>query len=146
MKGWLPWPPAWTLLHIALAWAASQFWQFGAREPIYLGWLLISFAVVIALWSVFEMRKAMTTVAPNGEPAALVTNGPFALSRNPIYAADCLAVIGFALAFRQPFAALLALPLGMILQRAFIIPEEERLNRAFGRAFLVYANNVRRWL
>lgn len=140
------WPPVWTALFIFLAFAVSQLWRFGNEEAMFVGWLMISLSVVISLWSVFAMRKAMTTVLPNREPAALVTTGPFAISRNPIYAADCLAVAGFAFAFRQPFAALLAIPLGMILQSAFIIPEEERLNRAFGRAFVIYANNVRRWL
>ncbi|WMS44288.1 isoprenylcysteine carboxylmethyltransferase family protein [Acuticoccus sp. MNP-M23] len=140
------WPPVWTALFIALAFAAAQFWQFGNAETIFVGWLLISLSVVISLWSVYVLRKSMTTVLPDREPAALVTRGPFALSRNPIYAADCLAVVGFAFAFRQPFAALLAIPLGMILQRAFIRTEEERLYKAFGRVYQAYASNVRRWL
>lgn len=140
------WPPVWTLLHIALAFAISRFWQFGNRELMFVGWLLISLSVVIAAWAAFEMRRAMTSVMPDREPSALVTRGPYALSRNPIYLADCLAVAGFALAFRQPFAALLAMPLGIILRNQFILEEEQRLDVAFGREFRAYASNVRRWL
>lgn len=140
------WPPVWTILHIALAFAASRFWRFGHPEAMYIGWVLVTLAIVIACWAALEMRRAMTTVLPERDPQALVTTGPFALSRNPIYAADCLAVVGFAFAFRQPFAAVLALSLGMILQARFIIPEEERLERVFGRSFQIYASKVRRWV
>jgi protein-S-isoprenylcysteine O-methyltransferase Ste14 len=34
----------------------------------------------------------------------------------------------------------------LIVQKYFIIPEEEALNRLFGEEYLDYRNRVRRWL
>ena len=43
------------------------------------------------------MMRAKTTMNPNGVPDHLVTTGPFGVTRNPIYLANTLLMIGVAL-------------------------------------------------
>lgn len=142
----LDWPPLWTLFHVGLAYLASLAIHFNSPFLTVLGAHVVLVAVLFAVWAAFVMWRARTTVIPRKDPSALVTKGPFAVSRNPIYLADIVAVVGFALLFGQPFAAVLAVPLYVVLDRRFAAPEEARLAAIFGDAFDAYRAKVRRWV
>lgn len=139
-------PPAWTFLHILAVWVVSSVWTFGNPEIQLVGWIVIIFAVAIMVWTVIVMSRAKTPIMPGEVPEVLVTKGPFSYSRNPIYFADCLVVFGAALAFGQPLAGVLAFLLGWVLQKRYILGEEERLSAKFGPAWDDYVEEVRRWL
>jgi protein-S-isoprenylcysteine O-methyltransferase Ste14 len=81
----------------------------------------------------------------------LVTAGPYAHLRNPLYAANAVTALGFALAFTgglRPWArlALAGGTLGtMLAVYATIVPHEEGfLRETFGDAYEAYANRVPR--
>ena len=89
-----------------------------------------------------------TVVAP-----ALVTAGPYAYVRNPLYVGNVVTAAGFALAFtggnaRRWRIALVASALGTMLGvYAIVVPHEERFLRAtFGDAFDAYTAAVPRVL
>jgi len=91
-------------------------------------------------------RRRGTTVAPDGEPAALIINGPFRFSRNPMYLGFTLALVGTAVLFGSlgPF---LTVPVFVFLiERNFIRGEEKNLERKFGPDYLEYKLSVRRWI
>jgi protein-S-isoprenylcysteine O-methyltransferase Ste14 len=75
----------------------------------------------------------------------MVTTGVFAWSRNPIYLADALMLLGAILWLD----AVLALPLVAVfvwlIQTRFIRDEEARLTLAFGPEFDLWAARTRRW-
>jgi len=142
----LDWPPVWTLAHMALAYAAAAAWSFELTELRLTGVLIMALAILLAAFAAFTLWRAGTTVVPGREPSALVTGGPYRLSRNPIYLADVLVLGGWCLALGQPLAAVLMWPLFRVLDTRFAAPEERRLAATFGAAFLAYARRVRRWL
>lgn len=142
----LDWPPVWTLFHVVMAYLVSVLFSWDSPFLMILGAHVVLVAVLFAVWAAFTMRRARTTVIPRRDPSALVTGGPFAFTRNPIYVADLVAVVGFALIFGQPFAAILAVPLFLVLDRRFAGPEEARLAELFGEAFDDYRAKVRRWV
>ena len=116
------------------------------------GWLrLVGGAFIVAAALVIgavlgALRRAATSTNPVDEPTALLASGPFALSRNPLYLAYVLAVLGCALASGS-WAALLCPLVCFSVLNWLILPIEERaLLRAFGDEYVRYRRRARRWL
>ena len=77
---------------------------------------------------------------------ALVINGPFQFTRNPLYLSLTLVYSGIALLVNA-FWALLMLPFVLLVMRQGVIDREEcYLERKFGEEYLRYKARVRRWL
>jgi protein-S-isoprenylcysteine O-methyltransferase Ste14 len=140
-------PPSWLALHIGAAWVLSLlsppvFGSLGrALGPglVVLGALLLAAAVV-------QMARSRTTVIPRRDPSALVTDGVFSLSRNPIYLADAIILTGAILWLDAVLALPLVFSFVWLIQTRFIRDEEARLTEAFGPEFDLWAARTRRWL
>jgi protein-S-isoprenylcysteine O-methyltransferase Ste14 len=139
-------PPIWLALHVAVAWVLSLvsppvFGTFGTIAGVW----VVGFGILVTLLAAAQMALQRTTVIPRRDPAALVTSGLFALSRNPIYLSDLLILLGAILWLD----AVLALPLlagfAWLIQTRFILDEEVRLAAAFGPEFAEWAARTRRW-
>ena len=105
-------------------------------------------ALVTGLPAVLGFRRAKTTVNPLKPEAstALVTGGIYRWTRNPMYLAMLLLLIGWACIVSN-WAALAMLPLFVAyLNRFQIGPEERALQARFGAEFESYRRKVRRWL
>ena len=105
-------------------------------------------ALVVGLSAVLGFRRAKTTLNPlQPETAsALVVRGVYRWTRNPMYLAMLLVLIGWACIVSN-WAALAMLPLFVIYLNRFQIGAEERALRArFGAEFENYCRKVRRWL
>lgn len=142
----LNYPPLWTVLHMALAWATARVAAPLGDGWASVGWVVVGLAVALAAWAAATMRRARTTVVPHREATALVTGGPFALVRHPIYLADLLALAGWCLVVGQPLALALAVPLWAVLDRLFVRPEEARLAATFCARFEAWRKRVPRWV
>jgi protein-S-isoprenylcysteine O-methyltransferase Ste14 len=140
------WPPVWTLAHMALAWLLALLWAPLNAEAMALGWIVVLLALVLMGWTAVTLMRAGTTVMPGREPTALVTTGPFRLTRNPIYLADLAILAGFSFGVGQPLGALLVWPLKRVLEERFVLPEEARLEAHAGEAYLDYTRTVARWV
>ena len=64
------------------------------------------------------------------EARNLVTGGPYAWARHPLYAMEIITLIGTAIQFQQPWAGLLALGV-IVLQVARTVFEERVLSDAY---------------
>ena len=121
----------------------------GAELPAAFTWIgiaLIVLAVLIDAWFLVTLRRARTPVNPYSPTAALVTSGPFALSRNPAYIGMAVLFTGVALVADAPWA-LLALPLALLVIHFGVIAREERyLDRLFGEEYRRYRAETRRWI
>lgn len=142
-------PPLIYLLFLAAAWALDGLLPLGLPQTLwthYLGWGLIDAGVVLMLWAGLLMLWRRTTVNPYGTPAKLLEEGPFRVSRNPIYLADSLIYVGIALLWGTLWPWLLLPLLILTMQRGVIVHEERLLNQLFGDAYRDYCRRVRRWL
>lgn len=86
------------------------------------------------------------TLAPWSPPPRLVTSGAYDLSRNPMYIAVLLIVIGWAAGFRSTLLGLYAIGLGIAFHLRVVLSEEPWLSRRFGAEWLHYRERVPRWL
>jgi protein-S-isoprenylcysteine O-methyltransferase Ste14 len=105
--------------------------------------------LVSGLWvisiSAGLFRRSETTLNPFGESAALVQDGLYRYSRNPMYLGMLLILAGAAvwLGHVLPFAAL---PVFVaVVSRQNIRHEERALEAQFGDAYRAYRQRVRRW-
>lgn len=148
LERWLDWPPLWTLAGIAvvavLGWVGFP-WGFGAYGP---GLALA--CLIVGLWlmgmAAWRMLRSRTTVNPRGTPAVLVTDGVFAISRNPIYLGDLFLLL--AASFWWDSIPGLAVAAGFVplATQRFILGEEEKLGEVFGDAAAEWFLRVRRWI
>lgn len=147
---WVDIPPVWLLLMLVLAWAQAAYLPvgltFGGAWADFAGGILVGGGLVLALLAIYELRRFRTTPIPHQDPERLVTTGIFSRSRNPIYLGDLLILAGLILRWD----AVLSLPLLpiflWILERRFVIPEENRMRRKFRIDFARYCTTTRRWV
>jgi protein-S-isoprenylcysteine O-methyltransferase Ste14 len=76
----------------------------------------------------------------------LIVEGPYRVSRNPIYLAMVFASLGVALCFGAATAFLPSIALAIILHCRFVMPEEAGLRSAFGAAAEAYFSKTKRWI
>jgi len=78
-------------------------------------------------------------------PERLVTSGPFALCRNPMYLGHLIFLAGLAFSLRSWLGAALALAAAVSLQLR-VRRDERRLGERFGEPYLQYCSRVKRWI
>ena len=138
-------PPAIHLAAIAigflLQWAVP-IQISGLRIP---GFLLLAIAVGLIVWTAILMSRAGTTPNPTRPTTALLIRGPFRFTRNPMYLAWELIVVGVGLAANAPWVIVMAVPAALLTRRLVIDKEERYLESKFGTEYLNYKSRVRRW-
>lgn len=107
---------------------------------------LILPAAVLVVSGILLFRRAGTHVEPYRPTTALVTTGPYRLSRNPLYVALALAYAGISVAVDSAWMLALILPFLLVIRYGVVAREERYLERKFGQAYLDYKAKVRRWL
>ncbi len=115
----------------------GRFW-FGALLPLL--------AVPIVVSAVRALARAKTPVDVHKPTAAIVTDGAFRYSRNPMYVSLTLLYLGIALLINSLWVLLLVVPLLVVVQRGVVEREERYLERKFGEEYRHYKTRVRRWI
>ena len=117
--------------------------------PAALGWVgvvLLLAGGALAASFVRAFRRAGTPVDPGSATTAIVSGGPYRLTRNPGYLGMALAYAGIALTTGSlwPLAVLPAVL--VVVDRCVIAREERYLEAKFGDEYLRYKAHTRRWL
>lgn len=111
-----------------------------------LGVLLGVVGLATALPALFGFRRAGTSPEPWHPSTALVTEGLYRYTRNPMYVGMALIFLGVTAAFGGVWMLLLLLPTLMTMHYGVIVREEQYLESKFGEAYRDYKLSVRRWL
>lgn len=114
-------------------------WRWCGAVPFLAG-----FAVATIARRQFE--AAGTEIRPLHRSSALVTDGMFRFSRNPMYVAMLAALAGVALMLDRVGPWLVIPPFVAWLYYRFVRHEEALMEKTFGAAYLAYKSRVRRWL
>lgn len=148
----LPWPPIIYLAAVVVSVALNVFYRFPwfgqplAAILFVLGWLMIAAFIALNISAIRAMRRRGTTVRPDRGTDRLVTDGPFSFTRNPLYLAGTMLVLGIGLVLGIVWFLLLAILAAFTVQKLAIEREEKHLQARFGEAYLDYARRVRRWI
>ncbi len=106
-----------------------------------LAMVLLAIALSSMFWSVREVGKHDISASD-----ALITSGPFSISRNPMYVSWFLVVIA-AFCFTGSVWFVLCLAVAWPLTHyTAILPEESVLEERFGDSYVGYCKSVRRYL
>ncbi|MCB1377101.1 MAG: isoprenylcysteine carboxylmethyltransferase family protein [Alphaproteobacteria bacterium] len=102
--------------------------------------------VALEIVTVLTFRRHRTTILPHRGATALITDGPFAKSRNPIYTGNTLLIISAGLLFGIWWLVVAAPIAAAAVRKLAIEREETHLAARFGPAWTDYAARTPRWL
>ncbi len=108
---------------------------------------LLMLGQILILRSSYLFAREKTEILPASEKnSALVTEGPYRFTRNPMYLGLVASVLGFAVYFGTLPLFVSAVVLFLILNTLFIPFEEAKMRRQFGAEYDAYVARVRRWI
>lgn len=142
-------PPVYLLAAIIAMVALS--YQFPGRQLIFgpgrwAGLVPIFAGLGLVVWVARLFSRHQTTIKPGAVSTSLLTNGPFRISRNPIYLGMTSVLVGTAIALGS-LTPWLVVPVFVALIAWNVIPvEEAMLAEAFGPQYSQYRASVRRWI
>jgi protein-S-isoprenylcysteine O-methyltransferase Ste14 len=111
-----------------------------------LGALIFAAGLAILFWSVVTFRRAGTSVQGSEPTKAIVAEGPYRFSRNPIYIAMFVGIAGLAIGFNSLWVLAMLVPFYLVIRYGVVAREEAYLERKFGKVYLDYKAQVRRWI
>ena len=148
MKTKIP-PPILALVMIVLIYLSSFFIEsttFNYQGSLSLLVFILGLACAIPSFKLFARYK--TTISPlkPSDATALVTEGMYRYSRNPMYLGLLLLTIASTIWFGTWFGIIVNILFIFLINFLQIIPEEEALLEIFGEEYEEYKKNVRRWI
>ncbi len=120
--------------------------EFFQSEVI--SWIGVFFCIaglLLFLWSLVSFGQSFRVGIDSDQPDKLVTNGAFAFSRNPIYVAFGIILLGQFLIFSN-WILLIYLVAAIWLFHRQVLREEDFLIQQYGQEFIEYRNRVRRYI
>ena len=142
-------PPLIYLGFLVLAFGLDSIWPVAVipdRVQYPAGLALVALGMVIATLAVRRFRGAGTDFRTDKPTTALVADGLFRFSRNPIYIALSLIYAGIGLAWDNLWVLGLLVPVLAVIRYGVISAEERYLEDKFGEEYRRYQASVRRWL
>jgi protein-S-isoprenylcysteine O-methyltransferase Ste14 len=143
------WPPVAIGVPLIAGWLASGIWGDpvdlgGWRVPV--GWVLVVVFVGWNGWSLWLFSRHETGLLPGQATQNMIEEGPYRLSRNPLYVGLLALYLALAL-LTDTFWGLVLFPVAVLLVLwGAIRPEEHFLRERFGAPYDDYTRRVRRWL
>ena len=116
--------------------AAATIVMFTDRGPMWPGVVVALMGEAIQIWASAHLRKNVE----------LVTSGPYAYVRNPMYFGRFFVGLGLALLTWRWFLIVPYVLVFWLYAQARVLGEEARLQRLFGDPYREYCRTVRRWL
>jgi protein-S-isoprenylcysteine O-methyltransferase Ste14 len=92
------------------------------------------------------VRRGHGTPAPYDPPARLVVSGLYRYTRNPMYVALVVVLLGEGLWCWSYSIGIYAAVVALAFHLRVVIYEEPHLTSLFGNDFLIYRSRVARWI
>lgn len=147
----IPWPPILLVGCIGgalalgrihpLAWPGLDDWPARA-----IGLAIGALGVALMVWAVITFQRHRANILPHKAATTLITDGPFARFRNPVYLADTMIMLGLADLTKNIWFVLAAAIFVPLVTWLAILPEERHLEAKFSDAYRAYKARSRRWI
>jgi protein-S-isoprenylcysteine O-methyltransferase Ste14 len=127
---------------VTLAMTSAAFTLRRESHPslVLAGSILVTIGTIYELYALYHLRKSFAILP---EARALVTSGPYGWSRNPLYVAELVAMLGLLLPCGEIALLVVPVAVGQWLRMRW---EEQVLAAEFPDEFREYAARVPRWL
>ena len=112
---------------------------------IWLGLLIVAGGAATMFAGQRALLRHGTNINPLRPTTALVTDGVFRRTRNPLYVGVSVALCGVALIFALDWMLILIVPACVLLHFAVVVREERYLEQKFGDAYRCYRERVPRY-
>jgi protein-S-isoprenylcysteine O-methyltransferase Ste14 len=145
----IPWPPILILSALALAWIGQSLVALRLPLPALvhgLGGALVVAALGLMGWAFIAFARARANIRPDRAATTVISSGPFAISRNPIYLSEAILLAGLGLWHGSLWYGIALALFGPAVTHFAIRREEAHMAARFGQAWIDYASRVRRWL
>jgi protein-S-isoprenylcysteine O-methyltransferase Ste14 len=142
-------PP--TYLLVSLVFMIAIHFSFPGLRLLPVPWNLVGIlpvglGVAVATTAEAQFHKLNTTVHPFKPSTSLVVDGMFRYSRNPMYLGFVLILVGVDILLGSLMPFILLPIFTAIIQFKFIRIEEKMMAESFGKAWLEYTQQTRRWI
>lgn len=144
-----PLPPVYFLLGIGAMLALHRFVPVArwVAEPWNaLGAILVVAGLGLSIYAASLFRKRGTGIKPFSEATALVVEGPYRFTRNPMYLGLTIALAGVAILLGTATPWLVVPPFVWIITVQYVVKEEAMLRQRFGGEYEAFTRRVRRWI
>jgi protein-S-isoprenylcysteine O-methyltransferase Ste14 len=111
-----------------------------------IGALPAAAGLAVVAWAVHTFALAGVTPAPETTPERLVTDGPLAYTRNPLYLGTVLGAGGMAILSASPLGGGYAALMAVVYHLVVVYREEPRLTETMGGEYERYCSSVPRWV
>jgi len=111
-----------------------------------IGLIPLFFGLWINLSADRAFKKAETTVKPFEESNALIQDGVFRWSRNPMYLGFVAILIGISVLLRSLSPYIAVVVFVVLIDLMYIQVEEQMLEKKFGDEWKRYRSRVRKWI
>jgi protein-S-isoprenylcysteine O-methyltransferase Ste14 len=146
--GVLALPPLIYLVTILLAFvlALAVPLPLRASMPVrWVAWVLVVVGIWLSIVGRATFERAGTNVDPMQPATKLVRNGPYRVTRNPMYVGMAFACVALAVASVNGWLLILLPPTWAVMHWGVILREERYLARKFGAEYEEYRRRVRRY-
>ncbi len=117
------------------------------HSPIrFIGLLPVAVGCWLNIYSDRLIKQHKTTIKPFEKPTAMIKNGPFRYSRNPIYLGMVLIVLGGSVISGAITSFLIPPVFAIVLHYKYILAEEKNMGEQFGEIYADYKARVRCWV
>ena len=149
------WLVALPAVHAGIPWVLSHLgprygWTDGSPSSWnLLGYVPLTAGVILLVWiMLFELSQKQNLperVPIDWSPAFLMTGGPYALSRNPMYVGELSLWLGLAILYGSP-VVLAGFAVWVAVMRRLVTREELGLEAEYGDIYRRYKTHVPRWI
>lgn len=144
--------PPFALFYFYLVFAAAFHWPsvstqvfFHSEAVAWAGMLFCLAGLALLFWTLVSFGRSFRVGIDQEHPDQLVMTGSFAFSRNPIYVAFAIILVGQFLVFPN-WILLIYLTAAIWLFHRQVLREEAFLTQHYGQDFVEYCRRVRRYL
>lgn len=125
---------------IPLPWLYLQLWPVGLW-PFWIGAALTVSGLLFAVWAREHLGRNWSRSVTIKQDHELITTGPYALVRHPIYTGSLAGFVGMAIAISQ-VRGVIVVVLVFLVFWAKLRMEEEWMRSQFGETYATYAHQT----
>lgn len=127
--------------HIPVPWLYRQLWPVGLW-PFWIGAALTVAGLLFAVWARLHLSSNWSSSVTIKQGHDLITTGPYALVRHPIYTGTLTALLGTAIALSQ-VRGFIAVALTFLVLWLKLRTEEKWMRSQFAETYTTYAHKTR---